>query len=356
MTNSTAHTTNVVTNWKQQTFREYVRNNRFAKFSGTGPNNVIKMHEDERQTFSCPMVNRLSGAGVSGSSTLAGNEDALSNFGWSMTPTYHRNAVRATKEEIEKVNFDMMAEARHVLTNWAMEKHRDRVINALGAIYNGTDYNDYSASSEAERDTWLANNDGTVNRVLFGNALGNQSATDHSASLANVDSTNDTLDTGIVSLMKRMAQTGDPHITPIRTSDDEEFYILFTGSLSRRDLNAETAFQQAKREAMERGKSNPLFRGGDLMWDNVLIREVPEIGVLSGVGNLGIDVAPVYLCGAEAIGWGLGQRPRPTRLKEDDYEFLQGVGIEQKEIVNKMFWNNVQNGVVTGYVSGVADS
>ena len=92
------------------------------------------------------------------------------------------------------------------------------------------------------------------------------------------------------------------------------------------------------------------------MWDNVLIREVPEIAVISGVGAASIDVEPCYLAGVEAIGFGLGQRPIPTRLAEDDYGFLKGVGIEFKHDIKKMYWNDIQNGVVTGYVSGVADA
>lgn len=356
MANTTAHASNVVTNWKRKAFFEYVRNNRFAKFSGTGENNVIIMKEDERQQFSIPMVHRLTGAGVSGSSALVGSEESLANFGWDITPTYYRNAVRATKEEIEKVNFDMMGAARRVLTNWAMEKHRDRVITALGAIYNGTTYSSYAAATEGAKDTWLGNNDGAAIRVLFGAARSNQSTTDHSASLANVDSSGDKLTAGLVSLVARLAKQSDPHITPLKASEDDEFYVMFVNSLARRDLLGDSAFQQAQREARERGKSNPLFKGGDLLWDNVLIREVPEIPVISGVGGSSIDVAPCYLCGAEAIGWGIGQRPRPTRLKEDDYDFLQGVGIELKEDVKKMFFNNVQNGVFTLFVSGVADS
>lgn len=355
MTNTTAATENVVTNWKRKTFQEYVRQNRFNAYMGTGSNNVIVMREDERQAFSVPMVARLTGAGQT-TGTLAGNEEALSNFGWTVTPGYKRHAVRANKDEIEKVNFDMMGEARMALSTWAREEVRDDTLSALGAIYNGTTYAAYGSASEAVKDTWLANNDGVVNRVLFGNAKSNQSTTDHSASLANVDGTNDVLTSGIVSLMKRMAQTADPHITPIKVTDDEEMFVLFVGSLARRDLLADTAFLQAQREANVRGKDNPLFRGGDLIWDNVIIREVPEIAVISGVGAASIDVEPAYMCGVEALGFGIGQRPIPTRLAEDDYGFLKGVGIEFKHDIKKMFWNDIQNGVVTGYFAGVADA
>ena len=355
MTASTTHASNVVTNWERKYFAEYTRNSRFSKFEGTGSNNVIVAREGNEQTVSIPFIGRLTGAGVSGSTALVGSEEALSNYAWTLTPTYERNAVTATKEETEKPNFDFLGAAREQLSIWAKTKHRDNILAAMGAIYDGTTYSTYAAAAEGAKDTYLANNDGAVNRVLFGDAIGNQSGTDHSASLLNVTAAM-TLDAASVSLMKRMAQTAVPHITPLRTTDDEEFFILFVPSIMRRDLIGDTAFLQATREARERGLSNPLFKGGDLMWDNVLIREVPEIADIGTVGGTSARVAPCYLCGAEAVGHAYGQRPRMTRKVEDDYNFSMGVGVEHKEQVRKMYWNNVANGIVTGFFGAALDS
>jgi len=52
------------------------------------------------------------------------------------------------------------------------------VISALGSI-NGVAY---GSASESAKDAWLVDN---ADRVLFGAAVGNNSANDHSASLAN---------------------------------------------------------------------------------------------------------------------------------------------------------------------------
>jgi len=354
MANSTTQAGNVVTNWERRYTAEYTRMNRVSKFEGTGQNNIIVAREGG-QIVSIPFVGRLTGAGVSGSTALAGSEEALSNYAWDLTPTYERNAVVVTKEEEEKPNFNFMEAAREQLVTWAKVKHRENTLDTVGAIYNGTTYSTYAAATEGAKDTWLTNNDGTVSRVLFGDAIGNQSATDHSASLLATTAAM-TLGATEISLMKRMAQTADPHITPLRTSDDEEFFVMFVPSIVRRDLLADTAFLQAQREANVRGSANPLWRGGDLMWDNVLIREFPEIADIGTVGASSARVAPVYLCGAEAIGHAFGQRPRMTKLKEDDYDFKRGVGVEHKEQVRKMFWNNIQNGIVTGYFGAALDS
>src|SRR5690606_33392988 len=114
-----------------------------------------------------------------------------------------------------------------------------------------------------------------------------------------LDSTNDILKKGTISLAKRMAKTANPIIRPVRVNDDEEWYVAFADSLSFRDLKADLATTHA--DAMQRGKSNPLFTDGDLVYDGVIIREVPEIPPLES------NVGQVFLCGAQAVGHVIGK-------------------------------------------------
>ncbi len=352
MANTTTDSSLVVTKFLSDFFKEYVRDNRFSRYTGTSSNNVIVIKEG-RQTINIPLVTRLTGNGVSGSQTLRGNGEQLGNYGHDLVPTYKRHAVEMTKEENEKPAIDLMKASRETLMTWAMEETRDDVIAAMGAIYNGTTYSSYADATEAAKDTWLANNS---DRVLFGAVKSNNSSNDHSASLANVDSTTDVMDAGIVSLSKRMAKTADPHIRPIRTKEDEEWYVMFANSMAFRDLKTDSTILQANREAWSRGRDNPIFRDGDIIYDGVIIREVPEIAVISGVGASSIDVAPCYLCGAQAIGFGLVQRPDIIVDRDYDYGFQPGVAVELKHDIDKLFFNNVQHGLLTVYVSGVADS
>lgn len=350
MANTTVSSSNVKTRYEREVTQEYIRANRFSRYMGTGANNIIRVREGlEKVSF--PLIPRLQGAGVSGSTSLRGSGEAMANYAWELTPTYYRNAVEFTKEELDKPAFDMLGEAKPRLQEWAKEKVRDDVITALGAIYNGTTYSSYASAAEAAKDTWLTNN---ADRVLFGALKSNGSSNDHSTSLANVDSTNDKLTYSVVSLAKRMAKTANPHITPFRTTEDEEWFVMFAGSLAFRDLKSSLA--TINQNAMPRDKSNPLFRDGDLIWDGVIIREVPEIAVISGVGNSSIDVAPCYLCGTEAVSFGLGKKPKLITDGDWDYGFAPGVAVELKHQIRKTFFNNIQYGLVTLYVSGVADA
>lgn len=351
MANSTVNSSNIVTKYSAEVTAEFIRNNRFSRYTGTSPNNIIRIREG-KQIISFPLISRLKSDGTTGSATLRGNGEALPNYAWSVTPTYRRNAVEFTKEDLDQPAFDMMAEAKPRLSAWAREVARDDVIAAMGAIYNGTTYSSYADATEAAKDTWLTNNS---DRVLFGAATSNNAANDHSAALAQIDGTADDLSPDMVSLAKRLAKLADPHITPLRVegADDEEVFIMFAGSYAFRDLksNLGTAYQNAG----PRSKDNPLFRDGDLYWDGVIIREIPEMSTITGVGAGSIDVAPCYLCGAEAISFGLGQRPTLKMDMDYDFAFQPGVAVEMKHQIRKTFFNNIQHGMVTVYASGVAD-
>ncbi len=362
MANTTTHSSVVATRYLSDFYREFVRRNKFNKYSGTSSNNVIVMKEERvtgRQIINMPAVGRLSGAGVSGTSTLRGSGEAMKNFGMDLTPTYRRNSVEFTKEALEQPNFDMFQAARPQLMDWAMEEHRDLIVTAIESITNAGAQVTYASASEANKDAWLVDN---VDRALFGALLSNDDGPgDHSAALDNVDTTNDKLDAGIVQLAKRIAKTASPRIQPLRVNDDEEWFVGFCDSLSFRDLAADTTIAQANREAWSRGSNNPLFTGGDLIYDGVILREVEDMNVLTGVGDTTSDVGRMVLCGQQAVGWAIGRRPNIITDLLEDYEFQPGIAVELKDDIAKYVIEYtsaryVDWGQVTVYTSATADA
>lgn len=352
--------TNVAANltveqWEDSYYTEYVRANRFKRYMGTDESMPIQLKEDltkkEGETIHIGLLTKLSGPGVVGNATLEGSEERLNNFEDSISVDWLRNAVAVDKKEARKPKVDILQAAKPALRDWSMEALRDGIIDVLGsANVNGTTV--YASCSEANKDAWLAANS---DRVLFGAAKGNNASNDHSAALANVDSSSDTFSPAILMLARRMAVTASPAIRPIKVNEDEEYFVCFTGSLAFRDFKASAAYQAAAKDALERGENNPLFRAGDLLWENIVIREVPEIGVISGVGASTIDVQPFYLCGAQALAVAWAQRPKSI-FDERDYGFVKGVGIEECRGIKKLMFNNKQHGMLTGYVAGVADT
>lgn len=351
---TTVQTANVVKQWDADFYREYIRDNRFARYQGTDVNSIVQLKEDLTKkpgdALTISLVAALSGAGVTGNGLLEGNEEAVLNYGHQVPIQAYRNAVAITDWEAQKTAMGLRSAAKPLLKEWAMQLNRDHVLNALGSV-RGADglIVNYATASETQRDGWLtANND----RIIFGSALANTVAGDHSASLAEVAAAM-TLSADLVSLYKRRAKLADPIIRPVRVNGDEEWYVLFVGSAAYRDLKAN--MKTIHSEARERGKSNPLFTDGDIMYDGVIVREIPEIASLGAVGDSGAIVSPVYLCGAQALAHVVGKR-WASSTEDRDYGFVHGTAISGFFGTQKLFYNGKQHGVLTGYVAAAADA
>jgi N4-gp56 family major capsid protein len=362
MADSSAATGLTVQQWDEKFFVDSLNASIFKPFMGSKSNSIINVKEDltkkpgDSVTFS--LVNALSNSAVTGSSTLEGNEEDLVSRSQKVAIDQYRNAVRIPVLEEQFSAIPLRNAGRDALMNWDMENTRDKVISAMGEI-NGVAY---GSASEAQKDAWLVDN---TDRFLCGALLSNHGV-DHSAALANIDNTADKLTPGAITLLKRIAKTASPKIGPLKprnggvTSDS---YIMFVPSLVLRDLAADSDFIQANREARNRGKQNPIFAGADYVYDNVAIVEVEDIPVLSGVGAGGIDVAPVYFCGAGAVAMAWGKRPQ-TMEEAFDYGDKQGIAIRKWYEITKMTFGSgsgdtddlKDHGIVTGFFAAVADS
>jgi len=385
MANSTISSGNKATDFQKKVNRTYVREGRYGPYIGATENAIIQTNKNIRKK-SIPLIGKLKSGGVRGSTQLVGNEEALSNFDFTFEPTHLRNGVTIDNEENEKSEFDLFNEARPALMNWIMETKRDQITQALGALEaNGTYYNyggseasgakGSRAASGANMDAWqLANTD----RILYGSQVSNLTAGDHTTSLGTIDTTNDRLTPASLELLKRIAQQCNPLIRPVMINDDEPWFVYFTGMYGFRDLRNSTVMQSALREAMPRLKSNPLFSGGDLFWDGIIIKEVADMdkfidnandgGLWDGVwganavgdslatsGNGGSRVGTGFLCGAQAVCFGRGKEASFSRRKEDDYGHMNGVAVTGKHDIKKIFYNGKQHGMVTHFHSAPKD-
>lgn len=357
----TAITDNLrIKRWETSFFEEYIRDGRFKPYMGTDEFSMIQLKEDlvgkTGKSLSITLINRLTGAGRTGLQTLKGFEEQMDQRTFVLSVDRVRHAVLHDELEEEFSAINIVQAKKAVLKNWFMERMRDDIIDAFGSI-NGVLY---SAASEAQKDAWLVDN---ADRVLFGASVSNNSANDHSASLANIDNTADKFTGATLKLLKRRAKTANPKIRPIKVSGDEEWYVAFAGSNTFRDFSEDSVVQQANREAWQRGEDNPLFTGGDLIYDGCIVREVPDIDDIVGVGAGSINVGPVYLAGAQAIGVGWKRR---TRMIEDtdDYGAKKGAGAEEVRDIKKLLFGKgagdrddlVDHGVATGYFASVADA
>jgi hypothetical protein len=331
---------------------------------GTDEASIIQLKEDlmkkagDSVTFA--LVNELTGAGVTGNSTLKGNEERLGSRSQRVTVNVLRHAVAVDDWDTQKSVIDLRDAAKMQLRQWASTKLRDGIKDALTMIDGVV----YSSSSAGARNTWITNNS---DRVLFGDATGNMTtvfAAGFSAITAGAQ-----LTPNLLSLMKRMAQAASPKIKPVYVREmDQEWYVAWIHSSAWRDLTEDNpttnALMLANRDARIRGVDNPLFTGDSLVWDGMILRELPEIGAVTDLSISGGGRAvPIYLCGAQALGIAWAQRTKST-TDTDDYEFLHGVGVQEIRGIDKLRFGTAagvdtttpkDHGIVTAFVAGAAD-
>ena len=350
--------------WDSQFFTDYVRMSRYKRYMGTDEASIFQLKEDltkkKGDTVTFALVNELTGNGVTGNSTLKGNEERLNSRSHALAVDVLRHAVAVDDWDIQKSVIDLRNAARVQLRQWAQKKLRDDITNALGQI-DGTNY----ASSDATaRNTWTANNS---DRVLFGTSTANYNAT-FATAIASIGAT-EQCSPNALSLMKRIAQAASPKVRPVYVKEmDQEWYVCFIGPRAWRDLTEDNpttnALILANRDARIRGVDNPLFTGDSLVWDGMILREIPEIAALTDLsGSAGAAIEPCYLCGAQAVGVAWAQRTKST-TDTDDYEFLHGVGVQEIRRIEKLRFGTAagadtttpkDHGIVTGFFAAAAD-
>ena len=352
--------------WDSDFFVEYVRMNQFARYMGTAMTDMIQVREDLTRkpgdTVVFPAVRRLVGAGVTGNTVLEGNEEVLNARSMNLTVGVIRHAVAVSDWDEQKSVIDLRMAAREALMVWELERMRNDIITSLGAMTaDGNVQISYASATAGQRNTWVTNN---ADRVLFGSQISNGSSNVMSTCLANIDNTSDKMTASVLGLAKRRARLANPRIRPIRVNNDEEWYVVFMPSLQFRDLMTDTVIINAMQYAWDRGRDNPLFTAGDILWNGLIVREIPELPTITGAGTAGIDVAASFLCGAQALGIAWAQRTKST-TNVRDYEYFHGVGLSEIRGIGKLRFGKdvttdttapVDQGIVTVYAANVGDA
>jgi len=365
--------------WVTKFLSEYVRESGFMPYMGKSDTSIFQFRtellNEAGKTINVPVIASLKGGGVTGSQVLDGNEEDLQNFNDQIVVDWLRNGVRVPKSTQYLTEINLMDAAKSALRTWDAEKLRDGIIQALGSIIiaganagAADSWVSYTAATAGQRNSYLTLNG---DRILFGANISNASSNVWATALGNVDSTNDIMSTAIGSLAKRMAKNTGPYntsfptnlrIRPFKTDDGKEYFVMFCAPNSFRDLKKDTVLQQANREARAREgnamEKNPLFQDGDVIYDGVIYREIPELNQLTiaGAGAAGINVDQNFLCGTQAVGIGWGQQPKPVTDYIKDYGFRPGVGIEELRGQKKLSYTGVQYGVVSVLTSSTPDT
>jgi len=362
-----------LTKFRTAYWTEYVRETQFARYMGAADSAPGAMFTtfrdliDGGKDITVPLVGSLKGKGV-GSGLLTGAEDKLDTFGMRVRPVWRRNAVVTKKSMIQLTFLDILRASKGALKTWSTDDMRERMIEAFSVVAEDESrFNDemgigkqvpYAEATATQRNNWLTDN---YNRALFGVTQANTVAGNMAASLANVDNVNDLWSSTMIDAAIDIAESrdrfaGKRSLRPYRVGEDGySGYVLWVPTRGFNRLRQDPDIKAFNRESIERRQdANPYFTGGDLMWNGVIIKKVPEMPVLTGVGAASADVAPGYLCGAQALAITWGQDPIPTKRADDDYGFIKGVGTEELRGIDKTFFKQTgdagpgqQHGIVS---------
>jgi N4-gp56 family major capsid protein len=379
---TTVQTNNKLIVFRKEVTREYIRQNLFSPYVGSEMTAIIRVINDLKnggEQINIPLIARLKNQATA-TGTLVGNEESIDNYGDRAWIDWARNAVRIPRSEEQKSSIDLFGQARPLLEDWGKELQRDEIVDAFMAIplastapaglgsTNGQRVNGalFDQATAAQRNTWTTDN---ADRILFGGAQGNLSAGNFATSAANVTAAM-TLSAAALLKMKRLAKKANPRIRPYKLKNGREYFVTFSGSNCFRDLQQDTTIINANTQARPREGDgldrNPLFQDGDLLYNGVIIREIPEMDIRLPVfyttaGATAIQIAPVFMCGQSAMAWCWGRMPTPTFLKEDDYQFFRGVGVMMAYGLKKIAklnpaGNYKEWGTFTGFFASQVDT
>jgi hypothetical protein len=355
-------------------YKPYIRQSGFDRFMGEGSDAVIRVFRENKtdggKDIIVPLLGVIKNAGVTDGNVLEGNEVDLEQFADKVTTRWRRNAVKAPKSNTYKSNMDILRLAGPALRDWAARivLKQGIIDNLNGVVVPGAVGTDgfaatdtvvpYTSATAAQRNAFIVAN---ADRVQFGALVSNASSGIMATALATLDNTDDKMSTAILDLARsRAAETADiastgPAIQPYMTQDGEEWYVVFVNRRQMRDLRRDSVMMQANREAMERGKDNPLFRNGDLLWNGMIIKEVADLPVIAGAGAGGIDVAQATLVGQSAIAVAWGQSPRLITDNDQDYQFRPAKAIEELIGIKKTSFLGVQYGSYNIYTAAAVN-
>lgn len=349
--------------WDNKFFIEYLGNHPFKGEMGADENAIIHVKKDlskkKGDTVVFSLVNDFTNAPNDGTTRLVGAEEALLTRSFDLKVGLRRNAFVTREFDVQKSAIELREAGKASMKSWTVRQDVQRIVAALHGINGKT----YAAASAAERNTWLVDNS---DRVLFGAAKANNTGV-FSTSLANVDAAADKLTPAALSLMKRIATSANPKLTPIMIeNDNRRWFKVFAHPLCFRDLKNDPVITQAQREVSLAAENNRLFKGGDIVWDGMIISEVDDYtaATYTAAGAAGINVGGVHLCGAQAMGFAIAKPWETTELREDDYQNEQGFGYRSIDGLEKCRFgtgatdllNPKDFGVVSGFFAAVPDA
>ncbi|MGL6015884.1 MAG: N4-gp56 family major capsid protein [Selenomonadaceae bacterium] len=285
--------------WAKDTWMAALNNIYFNKFMGKDASSIIRIQDELNKepgdNVTIPLLLKLAGAGVTGDSTLEGNEEALQYRDFNVQINQYRNAVLLSgRLEEQKSALKLRTDAKAALQNWLTE------------LIDGMFFTALSANPTAGRKVFAGSNTAE-------------------ATIAEADK----FTAALIGKAKRIAQM-DPtsKIQPVKVNGANHF-VMIVDPYQARDLKNDPAWVSAQESANIRGETNPIFTGALGMWDNVVIHENEQCKRTS-TGASSLMVGHALFLGAQA---GVMATAQDTKWVEKDFDYDNKTGFAISRIL-----------------------
>lgn len=285
--------------WEEKLFRDAMPLVYWKNMMGSGNDSPVQVNtaleKDQGDEVTFTLINRLVGAGVVGDDILSGNEEELDDATFKVALQQYRHGVKSAGAlSRQRAVWEMQPEARAALKQWMAEKIDQLCFSALVA-----------------NPTQIAYRDGTgVN--TYANSLATATAA--------LNATNSRFNMNFFSYLATLAQTGRGRdfkpLNPIKVNGGN-FWVFVCHPDVLFDIKTDTNFQQAQREAQERGKDHPIFTGATAVYDGIVVRAHEFMPKALNGGGGSVPWAQCALMGTQALAWAWGTRPEANEEETD---------------------------------------
>lgn len=352
--------------WRAQYMLEWLGSFRYNKMMGADGNSPIHYFSELKsrgEYMKIPLLAGLRKKGVTGNMVLEGREEKADQHIYNCKIEHFRNAVGVSEWDERRAPVELLPQLRPLLMNWSKTSLRDYVTDALFSVglhktmhvpLRNPDPTQVIAGDPAitnmqtqattgELNAWLTAND---DRVQFGGNTTTPSAGNFVASVAAVTGggTNYPTAANLTKLKDRadLAHKSGYGIEPVSIGeDDESGYVMLCSLGYFNRLRLDTDIKEFNKALVAgngagTGQKNPYFASGDLMWDNIVIKRIPEMGEHRDVTNTADKTwSRGILLGKQAVALCLGDDTQ-FRPLERDYGNSKSVAIRESLGVGKI--------------------
>jgi len=246
-------------------------------------------------TINITQLSKLTGSGVTGSSTLVGNEEKLSENSITVVPTIVRHAVSWDKDIQKKSIHELRTLSQLSLTKWFADKKDQDAWTLMQSTSTG-------GFSAVARPVVYAG-DATVFEEV---------------ELA------DEFDTTVIK--KSVNRLEAANVAPVNI-EGENYYICLIHPYQKYSLQKDTDWVSAQENANIRGRENPLFTGALGAFGGALIFVTTNCTTENAATSPATPTARAIMLGQEAICVGEAEGMEWNE-EVQDYGFKRGVAVE----------------------------